>query len=157
MQRGATGEYLGRFCADIQALDNNIRFAGIADYAGKLRSSAYRKGLVPLMDKDETERYALQTVFRARTRGEFEPKLGHQKYVIAVYEKLIRVTLTITHPDKQYRNMYLLLSLDLSSGFAGIIENKVMPFVIENKASLLEHTMPISEEYAKYDRSARTS
>jgi hypothetical protein len=146
------GDHLAWFCASIQSLDGSIRFAGLADYAGKLRASAYRKGLVPLMDRHETERYALQTVFRARTRGEFEPKLGGQKYAVAVYEKLIRVTLTIAYPDKEYRNMYLLLSLDMSADLRSIIENKVLPFVREHKAALLESTASISEEYSRYSR-----
>jgi hypothetical protein len=69
-------EYLTKYCQDVQALDDGIRFVGIADYAGMLVASFYRRGLVPLMDKKETEQYALQTVFRARTRSGFKPQLG---------------------------------------------------------------------------------
>ncbi|MEW6603204.1 MAG: hypothetical protein AB1351_00775 [Thermoproteota archaeon] len=140
------------FCARIRSLDNSIRFAGLADYAGKLRASAYRQGLVPLMDRHETERYALQTVFRARTRGEFEPKLGRQKYAVAIYEKVIRVTLTIANPAKEYCNMYLLLSLDMITGFDSVIENKVLPFIREHKAELLERTASFSAEYSRFDK-----
>lgn len=143
--------YLADFCTEIQSLDDGIRFAGLADYAGKLRASAYRQGLSPLMDSEETGRYALQTVFRARTRGEFEPKLGIQKYAVAVYEKLIRVTLTVAHPDKEYCNMYLLLSLDMGANLS-VIENKVLPFVKKHKAELLENTSMISEGYKRYGR-----
>ena len=74
-----TAMYLNAFCQQIQQLDGRIRFVGLADYAGKLAASYYRMGLSPLMDKKETEQYAVQTVFRARTRSGFKPQLGEQR------------------------------------------------------------------------------
>ncbi len=140
-------EYLTKYCQDVQALDDGIRFVGIADYAGKLVASLYRRGLVPLMDKKETEQYALQTVFRARTRGGFKPQLGEQRYAVAVYDRLIRTTLTILHPKQESYNMYLLISLDAGCGYPSIIEEKVIPFISASKGILFENTKVISEKY----------
>lgn len=140
-------EYLTKYCQDVQALDDGIRFVGIADYAGKLVASFYRRGLVPLMDKKETEQYALQTVFRARTRGGFKPQLGEQRYAVAVYDRLIRTTLTILHPKQESYNMYLLISLDAGCGYPSIIEEKVIPFISASKGILFENTKVISEKY----------
>lgn len=140
-------EYLTKYCQDVQALDDGIRFVGIADYAGKLVASFYRRGLVPLMDKKETEQYALQTVFRARTRSGFKPQLGEQRYAVAVYERLIRTTLTILHPKQESYNMYLLISLDVGCGYPSIIEEKVIPFISASKGILFENTKVISEKY----------
>lgn len=140
-------KYLNKYCQDVQALDERIRFVGIADYAGKLVASFYRRGLVPLMDKKETEQYALQTVFRARTRGGFKPQLGEQKYAVAVYDRLIRTTLTILHPQQESHNMYLLISLDVGCEYPCIIEERVIPIISASKGILFENTKVISEKY----------
>jgi len=124
-----------------------MRFVGIADYAGKLLASYYRKGLIPLMDRKETEQYALQTVFRARTRGGFKPQLGEQRYATAVYEKLIRTTITIAHPDAEHHNLYLLISLDIDSQYPIIIDEKIIPFISKNKKALFLRTLVISNMY----------
>src|ERR671915_427158 len=95
---------LHRFCEDVIAKDSSIRFAGIANQMGNLIEADYREGLHPLMDRQETEHYTIQTVLRASTRETFENKLGKQRYAIAVYEKLIRATVPIViighHDDK---------------------------------------------------------
>jgi hypothetical protein len=140
--------YLNNFCAAIQMADSNVRFVGIADYAGKLCASFYRMGLKPLMTTHQTRQYALQTVFRARTRGGFTPELGEQKYAVTVYKKLIRTTLTIAHPEKEYHNMYLLISFDIGSDYPTILESKIIPYVLENTSTLFEKTQNMTEQYA---------
>src|ERR671923_2681318 len=84
-----------KFCEGIIAQDSSIRFAGLANQMGKLIGSAYRERLQPLMNRQETEHYTIQTVLRASTRETFENKIGKQRYAIAVYEKLIRATVPI--------------------------------------------------------------
>ncbi len=140
--------YLEAFCQEILALQQTIRFVGLADYAGKLHASAYRKGLVPLINKQQTEKYAMQTVFRARSRGEFTPQVGEQKYATAVYEKLIRTTIQITHPEQEFRNMYLLISLDVGCDYPSTIEQKVLPFIAKRQQSLFSKTEVISNQYS---------
>jgi hypothetical protein len=144
----ALTSYLVGYCEKIQVLDQAIRFAGIADYAGKLLASAYRPGLVPLMNKSETEQYALQTVFRARTRGGFKPQLGELGYAVAAYEKLVRATVTVAHPEVEHHNMYLLISLDIGSDYPKILEQKVMPHLSKYKDDLFVRTRTVSEKYA---------
>jgi hypothetical protein len=112
---------------------------------GNLIEADYREGLQPLMDKQETEHYTIQTVLRASTRGTFENKIGKQRYAIAVYEKLIRATVPIImtgHHDKkdekqknqqkeqqEFKRFYLLVSFDLGSDVISIVENKILPQV----------------------------
>ena len=140
-------EYLEKFCHHILSLHSTIRFSGIADYAGKLHATAYRKGLVPLIDKQQTERYALQTVFRARSRGEFTPHVGEQRYVTAVYEKLVRSTIQISHPEEEFRNMFLMVSLDVGCDYVTAIEEKILPFISSEKETLFGSTRAISDKY----------
>ena len=113
---------------------------------GILIEAVYREGLQPLMDKQETEYYTIQTVLRASTRGTFENKIGKQRYAIAVYEKLIRATVPIImtghHDNKKdekqkkqqkdqqdFKGFYLLVSFDLGSDVISIVENKILPQV----------------------------
>ncbi len=140
--------YLEEFCRRIVSLHPTVRFVGIADYAGKLHASAYRKGLVPLIDKAQTERYALQTVFRARSRGEFTAQVGEQRYATAVYDKLIRATITIYHPEAEFRNMYLLVSFDVGCEYTKAIEEHLLPFLSENRKTLFSNTHDISSHYS---------
>jgi hypothetical protein len=139
---------LHRFCKSIIAKDSSIRFAGIANQMGNLIETAYREGLQPLMDRQETEHYTIQTVLRASTRGTFENKIGKQRYAVAVYEKLIRATVPIIfsgHQDykdekqkkqqqqkeQDFKSFYLLVSFDLGSDVISIVENKILPLVEE--------------------------
>jgi hypothetical protein len=138
---------LHRLCKDVIAKDYSIRFAGIANQMGNLIEADYREGLQPLMDKQETEHYTIQTVLRASTRETFENKLGKQRYAIAVYEKLIRATVPIViigHQDdkdekqkkqqqqqekQDFRWFYLLVSFDLGSDVISILEDKILPLI----------------------------
>lgn len=140
--------YLQGFCNRIVSLHPLIRFSGVADYGGKLHSTAYREGLIPLIDREQTARYALQTVFRARSRGEFVAEVGDQRYAAAVYEKLIRSTIQITHPEHEYRNMYLLISLDVGCNYPKVIEEYILPLINEQKETLFSNTMSISSAYS---------
>ena len=47
-------ENLDSIGKQILQLDNSIRFAGMANNLGSLVATAYRNGLTPLMDKQET-------------------------------------------------------------------------------------------------------
>jgi hypothetical protein len=131
---------LHKFCEGIISKDSSIRFAGVANQMGKLIEAAYREGLQPLMNMQETEHYTIQTVLRASTRETFENKIGKQRYAIAVYEKLIRATIPITrigHDDNDEKEkqeeeqdlkwLYLLVSFDLGSDVISIIEDKILP------------------------------
>lgn len=138
---------LKEFCKDILAKDLSIRFAGVANQMGHLIEGEYREGLKPLMNKQETEHYTMQTVFRASTRETFESEIGKQRYALAVYEKLIRATIPfilISSEDakesdkkeiKQQDNeqnsklLYLLVSFDSSSDVMSIVEDKILPLI----------------------------
>jgi hypothetical protein len=131
----STEENLNNLCKEIQQLDSSIRFVGIANNLGSLVATAYRNGLIPLMDKQETSHYAIQTVLRAATREDFESKIGRLEYSIGKYERLTRATIPIKLFDKEdeSKSYYLLLSFDLNFDVINIIENNIMPFIEKNK------------------------
>jgi hypothetical protein len=146
------------FCKDILTKDLSIRFAAVANQMGNLIESEYREGLNPLMNRQETEHYTMQTVFRASTRETFENKIGKQRYAIAVYEKLIRATIPIIiigaqddkddKPEKKQQQQqkeqnskwfYLLISFDLGTDVISIMEDKILPLIEQfRKGSLVK-------------------
>ncbi|MGC1928167.1 MAG: hypothetical protein WA667_04280 [Candidatus Nitrosopolaris sp.] len=128
-------ELLSDICEQILEIDKSMRFAGIANNMGSLVVTTYRQGLVPLMTRDETSQYAMQAVLRAATREDFEIKLGRLQYSIGKYEKLIRATVPILlSRNSDYESkFYLLLSFDVGSDAKSIIENKVLPYIENNK------------------------
>jgi hypothetical protein len=135
----STGEDLNGLCKEILQLDNSIRFIGIANNLGSLVATAYRSGLIPLMDEQETSHYAIQAVLRAATREDFESKIGRLEYSIGKYERLIRATIPIRLSDKEDESKfyYLLLSFDLNFNVIDVIENKIIPFIEKNKEQKL--------------------
>jgi hypothetical protein len=63
----STEENLNGLCKEILQLDHSIRFTGIANNLGSLVATAYRNGMTPLMDKQQTSHYAIQAVLRVAT------------------------------------------------------------------------------------------
>jgi hypothetical protein len=131
----STEENLNGLCKEILQLDHSIRFTGIANNLGSLVATAYRNGMTPLMDKQETSHYAIQAVLRVATREDFESKIGRLEYSIGKYERLIRATIPIRFFGKEDESKlyYLLLSFDLNCNVIDVIENKIMPFIEKNK------------------------
>lgn len=124
-------EYFNNFCHEVLAKDPSIRFVGIADRHGHLITTAYRKNLIPLMDKQETERYSVQAVLRAAIRESFEEKIGKVMFSVGMYQKLIRATIPIV--VSRQNKFYVLLSFDVDSEPNSIIVNKILPEIEKNK------------------------
>src|ERR687891_2961978 len=71
---------LNSFCDRVLQIAGKIRFVGIANHLGTLIASSYRHNLIPLLTREETSHYVLQSVLRSATREDFESKLGRQEY-----------------------------------------------------------------------------
>ena len=116
-------------CKNILALDDSIRFVALSNNLGTIDAAEYRTDLQPLMTIEETKQYAIQAVTRAALRDNFTSKLGRFEYSIGKYSKLLRAVIPI---EKDEKETFLLLSLDVDSDAVGIIENKIMRFLEDN-------------------------
>ena len=142
---------LNFFCDKVLQISDKIRFVGIANHLGTLIASSYRHNLIPLLTREETSHYVLQSVLRSATREDFESKLGRQEYSIGKYRNVIRATIPIIYiqddrttgkqevaiedEDEVKRNkskFYLLLSFDVDYGVQQAMETKILPFIDEN-------------------------
>src|SRR5579883_910725 len=123
--------FFDEFCKKVILLDGAIRFSGISNHLGQLVSTSYREVLVPLMTREETERYAIQAAIRAATRETFEAKIGELQYSVSRYARLVRATIPIKVAKKT--KFLLLLSFDIDAEADSIISKKVWPAILDNK------------------------
>lgn len=114
-----------KLCSKILSMDRGIRFAGLANREGTILASMYRKGLRPLLTKEESELAVTQSIIRMGTRQTLESKLGRTVYAFALYEKVRRATIPVRDPGGHI----LMISFDVRSNHERIILKKVLPFL----------------------------
>ena len=117
-------DFANNHCKHIRELDPLIRFVGIANRMGTLVGTSYREHLNVLMNDDETKLYAMQAVFRAEIREDFQKNLGDLNYSVGKYDKLIRATIPLKSVSEN--KYYILISFDVEANSIFIIENKVL-------------------------------
>ena len=122
-------------CKQIVESDESIHFAGIANQMGKLVTTTYQQGVIPLMTQEEISQYALRAVVRATTHEDFEKNLGKLRYSVVNYERLVRATIPIPPIDGK-NTFFLLMTLNIDSDQKNIIERKVLPIIEQNKELL---------------------
>ncbi len=100
----------------VMDLDGNIRHARICDMNGNVVGSRQRQGVINLLTEQETRESLKYSVNSWKTRSQLAHKIGKGRYVLAVYEKLRRVTLPLDE------NHLLLVSFDNKGGQMDIVE-----------------------------------
>lgn len=119
---------LQELCTRVIRCDKSVRFVGIADKYGKQIAVQYRQGLVPYLNKTESEIYSIDTVMRMNTRREMESKLGKVIYSFTLYENLKRATIYLNSIDYPV----LMASFDVQADHHDIIMNKIIPVLKDN-------------------------
>ncbi len=127
------------FCDNVIQSDPSIRFVGIADEHGLLVSTSERKNLEPLLNKEETQQYALTAATRQYTRVRWQSLLGKIDYTCSHYDKLLRATIPIT--DQENHLMYVIIfTFDVQTpNFHDIIMKKIIPLISRNSALFASH------------------
>lgn len=123
----ANEDFANIHCKHIRELDPLIRFVGIANGMGTLVATSYREQLNALMNDDETRLYAMQAVFRAELREDFQTNLGTLNYSVGKYDKLIRATIPLNSVNES--KYYLLISFDIEANSIFIIEKKILEYI----------------------------
>ena len=101
----------------IMNTDKHIRYATIADMQGKEISTRVREGIEPFLNEQETKETLQYAANAWKVRKKFEPKIGKGQYVLAVYEKLRRLTMPLA--DKYL----LMITWGTDGGTLDIIEH----------------------------------
>ena len=125
-------QFFHDFCQTIIKIDPSIRYFGIADGHGRILAAAERPGLVPLLNQQETEQYAITAATRQYTRIRWQHILGKINYTCSHYDKLLRSTIPITD-DANHLLYVLIFTFDVTTeNFHEIITQKITPLVDKN-------------------------
>jgi hypothetical protein len=125
-------------CDRIINANSAVRFAGIADEHGTVMATSERRGLEPLLDREQTAQYALAAVTRQYTRIRWQSILGKIDYTCSYYERVFRVTIPITDSNNRLRAV-IIFTLDVSvKDFHSIIMRKLIPVVREAEPKLIK-------------------
>ncbi len=100
----------------ILALDENIRFAAIADLDGNMILSKSQEGTNLYLSPESTKDTLHHAATAWRSRMKHVDEIGRGLYTIAVYEKLRRVTMPIAN------DRILLVTIDNAGGQKQILD-----------------------------------
>ena len=113
-------------CDKIIDTDSRIRFVGIADKHGIILTKGERTGIVPLLNDEETEQYAITASTRQYTRLRWQNILGKLYYTCSLYEKILRITIPITNQNNRLEFL-MILTLDPNiDDFDDLVMRKLM-------------------------------
>ena len=101
----------------IMHTDKHIRYATIADMQGNEIKTRVREGVEPFLTPQETKETLQYAANAWKIRKSFESKIGKGQYVLAVYDKLRRLTLPLA--DKYL----LMITWGTDGGTFDIIEH----------------------------------
>ena len=119
-------KFLFTFTKNILDSDKSIRWVGVIDKNGIIINEQYREGLKPLLNKEENQESAINTITRHKTRTKFEPKIGKLTYAFGRYENFSRFIIPLNE------NYYLIITIDFKEkNFDKIIMEKIFPLIKE--------------------------
>ncbi len=111
------------FCTQILELNKNIRFAGVVDKFGKMAMSEYRKGLVPLLSREQAMSSILQASIRMGSRKVMQSSLGKIIYSMTLYEKVVMVSIPLGD------HSLLMISFETKGDHESILMKEILPFL----------------------------
>ena len=117
-------EILSDFTENVLNSEKYIRWVGITDQNGIILNEKHREGLKLLLNNEENQESAVNTITRHKSRTKFEPKIGKLSYAIGRYQNMSRSIIPINE------NYYVILTMDFE-------ENNFDKIIIEKKGSVI--------------------
>lgn len=125
-------EILSDFTENVLNSEKDIRWVGITDQNGIIINEKHREGLKLLLNNEENQESAVNTITRHKSRTTFEPKIGKLTYSFGRYENFNRFIIPINE------NYYLILTIEFKEKhFDKIIIGKILPLIKEMKEKLV--------------------
>ena len=76
-------------------LEPEIRFAGIIDSMGNLKSGGFKGGISSLMDETERKKMFMEVALRVAPRGDFDKNLGEVEFSLSKRKKSLVLSFPI--------------------------------------------------------------
>jgi hypothetical protein len=119
-------EILSDFTENVLNSEKYIRWVGITDQNGIIINEKHREGLKLLLNNEENQESAINTITRHKSRTKFELKIGKLTYACGRYENFSRFIIPISE------NYYLILTIEFKeTHFDKIITEKIFPLIKE--------------------------
>lgn len=106
-----------QFLKKIVELDNSVRFGAICNRFGEITTKYPREGVTLHLNDYETSKLLREASNSWHYRHQLSYKLGKGKFALAVYEKLIRLTIPIN------QETLLLLTLENFDNIPQLVDN----------------------------------
>jgi len=106
-----------QFLKKIVELDDSVRFGAICNRFGEITTKYPRQGVTLHLNDYETSKLLREASNSWHYRHQLSYKLGKGKFALAVYEKLIRLTIPINQEN------LLLLTLENFDHIPQLVEN----------------------------------
>jgi hypothetical protein len=112
-----------KLCNDVLELDPKVRFVGICDNTGEIKSGGLREGIKSLLTDEEIKKANLITLQRWRLHNTLADRLGKARYAMEEYEKVKQITLPLQDEH------LLLISTEVDSDHGKIIESAIQHII----------------------------
>lgn len=106
----------------VMKMDPTIRYAAIQNDIGEKIFGGFRDNIVPILDENELKMMHHYASQRWQTRKNIEHKIGKNKYAIAEYDKIKRISIPL---DERH---LLMLTTELSTEHT-ILINKIRQLI----------------------------
>jgi hypothetical protein len=114
-----------KLCNDILNLDSKVRFVGVCDNSGEIKTGGLRDGIESILTDDEIKKSNLISLERWRLHNKLADRIGKARYAMEEYEKVKQITMPLEDEH------LLLLSTEVNADHGKIIESSIQ-LIISN-------------------------
>ena len=108
-----------KLCNDVLDIDNKVRFAGVCDNTGIIKSGGLREGIKSILTDDEVKRSNLISLQRWKLHNTLSDRIGKARYAMEEYEKIKQITMPLEDEH------LLLISTEVDAKHDKIIESAI--------------------------------
>ena len=108
-----------KLCYDVLNLDTKVRFVGVCDNTGEIKSGGLKDGIKSILTDDEIKKSNLISLERWRLHNKLADRIGKARYAMEEYEKVKQITMPLEDEH------LLLISTEVNADHGKIIESAI--------------------------------
>jgi hypothetical protein len=108
-----------KLCYDVLNIDTKVRFVGVCDNTGEIKSGGLKDGIKSILTDDEIKKSNLISLERWRLHNKFADRIGKARYAMEEYEMVKQITIPLEDEH------LLLISTEVNADHGKIIESAI--------------------------------
>ena len=108
-----------KLCYDVLNLDTKVRFVGVCDNTGEIKSGGLKDGIKSILTDEEIKKSNLISLERWRLHNKLADRIGKARYAMEEYEKVKQITMPLEDEH------LLLISTEVNADHGKIIESAI--------------------------------